>query len=148
MEGEYANKLENWEAEYRLNRGELTVSATLQSVRSPVQHFARQKPLVLFVVPEEFRPESTITQKVEAHHVLIDGKPDPTRTDPQLFHVSIDTEGQVRYVDDSHVEGVGYLSYKASMVWPVAGALPQVCQPGPRIQSLLLDAIVAASKTA
>ena len=139
--GEYHNLAENREGQVRLEVQGNAVYASLQTVRSPVQYFAREQPAVLFTVPEGFRPATTIAWEVNGQHVGTTGRTNPIRRDIQVFRLSVDTEGHVRYVNDSGVDGVGYLRYNTTLAWPLADTHPQVCDRSPAIQTAILAAM-------
>ena len=143
FEGDYANLAANREGQVHLAVQGRAVYATLQTVRSPVQYFAREQPEVLFTVPEGFRPATPMTWEVNGQHVGTDGQLDPVRRDIQVFRLSVDTEGQVRYVDDPGVDGVGFLRYHTTLAWPLAGTDPQVCARGPEIRAQIEAALHA-----
>lgn len=126
--GEFHNLEVHWEGRVRLEVRGNAVHVALQSVRSPVQYSARRRPEVLFTIPEGFRPAVPIIWEVNGQHVGIDGQLDSSRSDLQVFRLHVDTEGHVRYMDDSGVDGVGYLRYHTSLAWPLAGTAPQVCE--------------------
>ena len=139
--GDYANLVENREGRVHLEVQDNTVYATLQTVRSPVQHFARQQPEVLFTVPEGFRPAIALTWEVSGRSVQANGTPEIAHRDIRVFRMSVDTEGHVRYVDDSGVDGVGYLRYRTVLAWPLAGANSQVCDRSQAVQAAILTAL-------
>ncbi len=139
--GDYANLAENWEGRVHLEVQDNTVYATLQTVRSPVQYFARQQPEVLFTVPAGFRPATALVWEVGGRPVRADGAPDPARRDIPVFRMSVDTEGHVRYVDDLGVDGTGYLRYRTVLAWPLAGVQPQVCERSQAVQAAILTSL-------
>ncbi len=89
--------------------------ASFMTTRSPVQHFARQKPVPLFTIPEGFRPVLEIEWDVEDWPVLSDGTLDPQNPEPRTFLMRISTDGTVRYIDNELVDGVGYLRYNVQL---------------------------------
>ena len=139
--GDYTNLTENQEGQVRLQVRGSTVYATLQTARSPVQYFAREQPTVLFTVPEGFRPAVPISWEVNGQHVRTEGQSDPNRRDLQVFRLQVDTDGQVRYVDDAAVDGVGHLRYHTTLAWPLAGTDPQVCRHPPYLQESIVEAL-------
>lgn len=139
--GNYANLAENREGRVHLEVQDNTVYATLQTVRSPVQYFARQQPEVLFTVPEGYRPAMALTWEVSGRSVQAEGTPESEHRDIRVFRMSVDTEGHVRYVDDSGVDGVGYLRYRTVLAWPLAGANSQVCNRSQAVQAAILTAL-------
>ena len=139
--GEYHNLAEHREGRVQLTGQGNAVYATFQTVRSPVQYFAREQPAVLFTVPEGFRPATPITWEVVGQQVRIGGELDSARRDLQVFRLRVDTAGHVRYVDDRGVDGVGYLRYATRLTWPRAGTSPKICERSERIQHAILQAL-------
>ena len=139
--GKYRNLAEHREGQVHLEVQGNAVYAALQTVRSPVQYFARQQPEVLFTIPAGFRPAVPITWEVNGQHVGADGQLDPGRRDLQVFRLRVDTEGHVRYVDDRGVDDVGYLRYHTALAWPLAGTDSQVCERSREFRSLILSAL-------
>ena len=138
---DYANLDEHWEGRMQLDVQGNAVYATLQTVRSPIYHFARTKPEVLFTVPEGLRPATALTWEVSGRRVRADGTSDPTRDDVQVFRMSMDTAGRVRYVDDPGLDDVDYLAYHTALAWPLAGAEPQLCDRSQAIQTAVQAAL-------
>ncbi len=143
--GPYRNLAENHNGAFHLTREGNAVYATFQTDRSPVQFLARDQPEVLFTVPEGFRPVRPVTWEVSAEPVLPDGTPHPDR---RVFRMQVDTAGQVRYVDDAGVDGVGHLRYHTMLAWPRAGSEPQVCTRPRYIREAILAAVQALDNTA
>ena len=139
--GTFTNLEANEEGRYTLQLKGPTVNATVATTRSPAQYFAREKLEPLFTIPEGFRPAIEITQAVEAWQVQKDGSPDPRHADPLNLALRVSTDGTVRYVDSSQLDGVGYVSYAAPLAWPVAGAAPEVCARSASVQNALLAQI-------
>ena len=140
--GTYASQeAEHSEGQVHLAVQGPAVYATFQATRSPVQPYVLEQAAVLFTVPEGYRPATTITWEVNGQLVRSDGKPDPVRPDIQVFRMRVDTEGQVRYVDDLEVDGVGYFHYHTALAWPLAGTDPQVCERTQEIRGLVLSAL-------
>ncbi len=115
--GVYDNLAEHADGRYALQRAGARVAATFSTSRSPVQYWAREVPPPLFTVPEGFRPPYSILRTVVGTPVLADGSPDPDQWEPRRFLLRVEPDGDVHYVDDSHVEGVGYLAYLLDTVW-------------------------------
>ena len=141
--GPYRNLAENHAGAFHLTREEGVVYATFQTDRSPVQFLARDQPEVLFTVPEGFRPVLPVTWEVSANPVLPDGTLHPDQPERRVFRMRVDTAGQVRYVDDAGVDGVGYLGYDTALAWPLAGTEPQVCARPRYIREAILAAVQA-----
>ncbi len=135
--GDFANLAENWAGQVQLEVQGNAVYATLQTVRSPV----RQHPEVLFTIPEGFRPSRNLTWEVNGRSVRADGTLESGSRNLRAFRMSIDTEGNVRYVDDPRIDGVGYLRYRTFLAWPLAGAKPQVCNRSQAVQNAILASL-------
>ena len=140
--GAFHNLQVNWEGQIHLEARGGAVYASLQTVRSPVQYLARQRPEILFTIPEDFRPASPITWEVSGQQVDPDGHSDPDQQDLRIFRLHVDTKGHVRYVDDSGVDGVGFLRYQTALAWPLAGTDPMVCERSRAIRSRILAALL------
>ena len=119
--GVYDNREEHADGRYALQLAGARVAATFSTTRSPVQHWARAVPAPLFTIPEPFRPPYAVLRTVEGMPVLADGAPDPDQIEPRRFLLRVEPDGTVHYVDDAHVEGVGYLAYALDTVW---GTMP------------------------
>ena len=117
MAGAYDNQMEHTDGRFHLQLAGTRVAATLTSARSPVQYWAREVPQPLFTVPVPFRPPYPVVRTAEGRPVRTDGTPDPDQPVPRRFLLRVDPDGTVRYVDDTHVEGVGYLAYTLDTVW-------------------------------
>lgn len=139
--GEFHNLEANWNGQIHLEVQGNTVYSSLQSVRSPVQYFARQQPEVLFTVPEGFRPAVTITWEVNGQPVGTNGQLDPALQNLWVFRLQVDKDGHVRYVDDPGVDGVGFLRYHTALAWPLAGTDPEVCARSWASRSRILAAL-------
>ena len=141
VSGPYRNLAEHHAGTFHLKREGDAVYATFRTDRSPVQHFARHQPEVLFTVPEGFRPTMAVTWEVSAQSVQADGTPHPDRPDHRVFRMHVDPEGRVRYVDDPGVDGVGYLRYHTMLAWPLAGTEPRLCERHRKIREGILAAV-------
>ena len=139
--GSYRNLAENHAGTFHLKREGGVVYATFQVDRSPVPFLARDQPEVLLTVPVGFRPTVDITWEVSARPVRTDGTPRPDHPDRRVFRMRVDTAGQVRYVDDPGVDGVGYLGYRTALAWPLAGTEPRVCDRHWNIRNGILAAV-------
>ena len=146
--GPYRNPAENHNGAFHLTREGNAVYATFRTDRSPVQFLARDQPEVLLTVPEGFRPALPVTWEVSAEPVLPDGTPHPDHPDRRVFRMRVDTAGQVRYVDDAGVDGVGHLRYHTMLAWPRAGSEPQVCTRPRYIREAILAAVQALEDAA
>jgi len=132
-EGAYENLAEHWTGRYFLVRRGTTVEALLSTTRSPVQHYARQNPQVLFTVPVGFRPAQPVIWTVPGWPVDRQGRVQPVGS--RLFDLQVTPDGAVRYVDNPKVEGVGNLRYATMLAWstgaecgdsPLHGRTPEV----------------------
>ncbi len=117
VSGHYANRAEHADGHYDLELIGTQVMATITTTGSPVQHWAKAVTEPLFTVPEPFRPPYPILRTVEGSPVTRTGVPDPNATAPRRFLLRVDPDGAVHYVDDDHVEGVGYLAYRLDTIW-------------------------------
>ena len=115
--GAYDNLTEHPDGHYALQRSGSRVAATFAASRSPVAYWAREVPPPLFTVPESFRPPYPVLRSAEGTPVLADGASDPDHPEPRRFLLRVDPDGTVRYADDNHAEGVGYLAYALDTVW-------------------------------
>ena len=128
FEAAYENQVAHWEGTYRLEQWGSTIGAVLTSSRSPVQHYARQQPEILFTLPLGYRPALDLDWEVEGWPVTADGLPTADPAVHRTFTVRVSKDGTVRYLDNQQVEGVGYLRYTARLAWPRAGTAPNVCE--------------------
>ena len=79
---------------------------------------ARQGPQPQFVLPEGFRPATRVTHTVTGTQVHADGTPVP-HAPPATFDLTIDPNGEVRYVDNAKVDGLGHVNYRVTrLTWP------------------------------
>lgn len=122
--GDYAHREEHREGQVQLEVRGRAEYATFQTVRSPVQYFAREQPAVFFTVPAGSRPAIPITWEVDRAPVGTEGQPVPERRDIKVFRLHVDAACHVRHVDESGVDGLGYLQYQNTMAWPLAGTDP------------------------
>ena len=146
--GSYRNLAENHAGAFHLRREGSAVYATFQTDRSPVQFLAQDQPEALLTVPEGFRPAVDVTWKVSAQPVQADGTPRPDPSDRRVFRMRVDTAGQVRYVDDPGVDGVGYFRYRTALAWPLTGTEPLVCDRHQNIREGILAAVQALEDAA
>ena len=151
--GLYRDQGAHREGNFALQRTEQTVTLHLGTVRSPVQHFARQAPVDLFTVPEGYRPTEIVFLEVTAlRPVDVGGGPLDEPPVTEVFRVQVMPEGAVRYVDDAGVDEVGYLAYTATGQWETGDAPPwtavpsppdgaDLCTRNPAVQDALLGAL-------
>ncbi len=140
MVPDHGNVPANWQGRMHLEVRNSTVFATIRSVRSPVQNRPQTQPGVVFTVPEELRSPNALTWVVGGHPVWADGTADPAR-DMQLFSMSMDTAGRVRYVDEPGLDDAGHFGYQAMLAWPLADTEPQVCERSQAVQTAVLASL-------
>lgn len=116
-DGMYGDQAAHRFGRFRLTRQGERVTTFIASDSSPVQHYARQNPQILFTIPPEFRPPFTIIRLVEGRPVLQNGNTDPDNPTLRRFLIQVDPDGAVRYVNDLRVNGIGYLSYTLNTSW-------------------------------
>ncbi len=117
--GAFANLEEHRGGKFTLERGGHFVRARLATDRSPVQHWARQKPADIFRIPEGYRPHVPVLRTVEGAAVNGDGVPvDPPRV--VVFEIAVAPDGAARYVDGQPLDDVGYLAYELDVSWETA----------------------------
>ena len=139
--GPYRNLAENHNGTFHLRQEGNAVYATFRTDRSPVQFLARDQPEALLTVPAGFRPAVAVIWEVSGRPVRTDGTPHPDHSDRRVFRMRVDTAGQVHYVDDSGVDGAGYLGYDTALAWPLAGTEPLVCDRHWNIRDGILAAV-------
>ena len=108
--GAYRNLVTNPDGRWAVWKSGTTVTANFSSPRSPVQYYARENRQPQFVVPVGFRPTSTVTHtvtgtRVNADRTAVAGAPAET------FTLRFETDGEMRYVNNSQVDHLGYVSY-------------------------------------
>ena len=127
---------------FKLEQKGPTIVAEFATNRSPVQHYARQQPEILFTLPPGFRPALDLNWEVKGWPVTHDGLPTADQADPRVFTVRVTRDGIVRYVDNVQVDGVGYLQYSARLAWPHAAASPFVCERSPDVRNEIVSQLV------
>lgn len=115
--GDYLNLAEHTAGHYELQRSGEMVMASITTTRSPVQYWAREVTVPLFIVPPAFRPPFPVIRTVKGQPVHADGTPDLEATAPHHFLLQINPDGAVHYVDEAQLDGVGYLAYALHTVW-------------------------------
>ena len=141
VEERYLRQDFNLGSRYRLQQTGSTVIATFEVESSPVQYLARTQPATLFEIPPEFRPAEEIVWEVDGWPVDDGGPNTKDSTGPRRFHLRITPEGDVSYVDDAGVDGVGYLKYKVSLAWSLPDADPDVCTRSQEVQTEVLKVL-------
>ena len=128
--GDYRNLVTNPDGRWAVWKSGTRVTANFSSPRSPVQYYARQNPQPQFVVPEGFRPTSTVTREVTGTRVNEDRTPVPDAP-PAPFTLRFETDGEMRYVNNSQVDHLGYVSYQVThLEWDTDEELVVTDQPG------------------
>ncbi len=121
--GDYRNLVTNPDGRWAVWKSGTTVTANFSSPRSPVQYYARENLQPQFVVPVGFRPTRTVTHqvtgtRVNADRTAVAGAP------PESFTLRFETDGEMRYVNNSQVEHLGYVSYSVThLTWQTDEAL-------------------------
>ena len=115
--GDFRNLVTNPDGRWSVGKSGTTVTANFSSPRSPVQYHARQNPQPQFVLPEGFRPTATVTHTVTGSQVDENRKPVP-HAPAVAFDLTIGTNGEMRYVNNSKVDHLGYVNYNVTgLVW-------------------------------
>ena len=115
--GRYDDQAAHHGGAYSLRRTGSQVTAQLRTTRSPVQHFARQAPEVLFTVPAGYRPAHEVQVEVTALQPVDEaGTFRAELPATRSFRLKVAPNGEVRYVDDAGVDEVGYLAYEAEVM--------------------------------
>ena len=128
--GDFRNLVTNPDGRWTVDKGGTTVTANFSSPRSPVQYHARQNPQPQFVLPAGFRPTAAVTRTVTGTRVNEDRTPVPNAP-PAPFDLTIGTNGEMRYVNNSKVDHLGYVSYSMTgMTWQSSEALTTPARPG------------------
>ena len=130
-QGDFRNLVTNPDGRWSVTKTGRTASLSFDCPRSPVQYYARQNPQPQFVLPAAFRPTRTVTQtvtgtEVDANRLDLPGSPSVT------FTVRIETDGEVRYVNNSQVDHVGFVRYGVrALELRTATALVEPVDPTP-----------------
>ncbi len=108
--GDFRNLETNPDGRWSVTKSGRTATLGFGGPRSPVQYYARQNPQPQFVLPEAFRPTATVERtvtgtEVDEHRRDLPGSPSVT------FTVRVEPDGEVRYVDNSQVDHVGFVRY-------------------------------------
>ena len=104
--------------------------ANFSSPRAPVQYYARQDPQPQFVLPEDWRPLGRVTHTATGARVTADRTPS-WNEQPPLFDLTIGPNGEMRYVDNPKVDGLGYVDYRVTrLTWQIATSPETQCIPG------------------
>ena len=108
--GAYRNLVTNPDGRWAVWKSGTTVTANFSSPRSPVQYYARENRQPQFVVPVGFRPTSTVTHRVTGTRVNAD-RTAVAGAPAESFDLRFETDGEMRYVNNSQVDHLGYVSY-------------------------------------
>ena len=128
--GDYRNLVTNPDGRWAVWKSGTRVTANFSSPRSPVQYYARQNPQPQFVLPVGFRPTSTVTREVTGTRVNEDRTPVPDAPSA-TFTLRFETDGEMRYVNNSQVDHLGYVSYQVThLEWDTDEELVVTDQPG------------------
>ena len=115
--GDFRNLETNPDGHWEVWKSESDLTVRFSSRRAPVQYHARQEPQPLFVLPEGFRPAQQITHTVVGRQVDQDGAP-VQNAEPVTFDLTIDSNGEVRYVDNAKVDELGFVQYHVErLMW-------------------------------
>ena len=127
---------------YRLVHRGAAVTLTLSSTRAPMLRLARQRPPILFTVPESFRPAQTETWEVTGRPVDAQGQALPGNP-PVPFDMRVTPDGTVRYADHAKADNASYLAYDTAVTWRVPA---DVCRRTAAVRQDLLLALQAAGR--
>ena len=127
--GDFRNLVTNPDGRWTVDKSGTTVTANFGCPRSPVQYHARQDPQPQFVLPAGFRPTATATRTVTGSQVNEDRTPVPNA--PRVsFDLTVGTNGEMRYVNNSKVDHLGYVGYNVTgMTWQSTEALTVPAAP-------------------
>ncbi len=125
---------------YRLTHSGATVTLMLSSARAPMRRLARQRPPILFMIPEGFRPAQTETWEVTGRPVDAQGQT-LFRELPVHFDMRVTPDGAVRHADNAKADNAGYLVYATAVTWRVPA---DVCRRTAAVRQDLLLALQAA----
>ena len=106
-----------------------TVTISFSSPRASVQSHARQDPQPQFVLPEGFRPTTRVTRTVTGQRVDEDRVPVPNAP-PATFDLTIGPAGEVRYVDNTKLDGLGYVDYRVVLLTFETSHTPSTIRTG------------------
>ena len=121
--GPYRNLETNPEGRWSMTKTGTKVTANFASPRSPVQYYARQNPQPQFVLPVGFRPTALVPHEATGTHVYENGSEYPG-SPVAKFDLTVGTNGELRYVNNSKVDHVGYLKYQVTgLEWQTAEAV-------------------------
>ena len=121
--GPYRNLVTNPDGRWSVTKTGTEVTAHFSSPRSPVQYYARQNPQPQFVLPVGFRPTVAVPHEARGTHVHAD-RTEYEGSPTAKFDLTIGTNGELRYVNNSKVDHVGYLKYQVTgLQWQTAEAV-------------------------
>ena len=127
--GPYRNLETNPGGRWSVTKTGTEVTAHFSSPRSPVQYYARQNPQPQFVLPVGFRPTVAKAHEATGTHVHED-RTEYDGSPRAKFDLTIGTNGELRYVNNSKVDHVGYLKYQVTgLQWQTAEAVAVPAAP-------------------
>ena len=129
-DGDFRNLVTNPDGRWAVSKSGTTVTANFSSPRSPVQYYARQNPQPQFVLPAGFRPTATVTRTVTGGTRVNEDRTPVPNAPAASFDLTIGTNGEMRYVNNSKVDHLGYVSYSVTALkWQSNEALTTPAQP-------------------
>ncbi|MYB77429.1 MAG: peptidoglycan DD-metalloendopeptidase family protein, partial [Chloroflexi bacterium] len=130
-DGDFRNLVTNPDGRWAVSKSGTTVTANFSSPRSPVQYYARQNPQPQFVLPAGFRPTATVPRTVTGGTQVNEDRTPVPNAPAASFDLTIGTNGEMRYVNNSKVDHLGYVSYSVTALkWQSNEALTTPAQPG------------------
>lgn len=139
--GADANMPPSWMGKVHLETQSNAVFATFQATHATLQSHPRWQSEVLFVVPEGFRPPTTITWEIIGRPLPHSRGISAPQGEFALLKMSVDPEGQVRFVDSPKSDNWASLQYQSTVAWPLAGTSPQVCERNLAILEAIMDSL-------
>ena len=144
FEGEYNSLTDHHDGRFTISHTGPTITAVFSTTRSPVQHYANTGEW-LFHLPKEFQPPTNVIWEVHGWPVTKEGQVTSEPSSPHTFRIQVNPDGNVEYLDDRGVEGLGYLRYTVNLAWPAPGAEPQVCTRNPEVQRVILESLASSN---
>ena len=121
--GPFRNLETNPDGRWSVTKTGTEVTAHFSSPRSPVQYYARQNPQPQFVLPVGFRPTVAKAHEATGTHVH-ENRTEYPGSPTAKFDLTVGTNGELRYVNNSKVDHVGYLKYQVTgLQWQTAEAV-------------------------
>ncbi len=127
--GPFHNLATNPDGHWKVWKKGRIVTVDFSSPRAPVQYYARQQPQSQFILPVGFRPMRQVIHRVKGTRVHANRE--KVKDAPQAdFDLTIDTNGEVRYVDNAQVNDLGYVDYHVMhLTWQTNEALAVPTDP-------------------